>query len=336
MSSNCEAFYITGASGFLGNHVLKTVLKNKNATVFVLLMEKDPGIKRLSQYPNVHICFGNLLDKDSVDKFLSSPFDGDKYLIHCAGKITTLKKHDEMVMKINYEGSKNIVDFAKKINFKKVIYISSVDSLALVKGHDEIIEQDYYHLDNVIGIYGKSKVLANNYFLDNIPNSVIILPSALFGPDDPLNCPINYVIQRLITNKMPALVKGGYNLVDVRDVADAIVNACYNGKDGQSYILGGNNILVRDIAKKCRELTGCKKVKFCVPHFIIKMISPFVVLSSKIKHKSPIFTGFSMDCLKQNSNYTHQKASRDLNFIVRPLDESFIDTINFLKAEKIK
>ncbi len=331
-----EAYFITGASGFLGSHILKNILKNKNATVFAFLMENDKGAKRLENHSNVHLCFGNLLNKDSVNNFLSLPFDGDKYLIHCAGKITTLKKHDSAVMKINYEGSKNIVDCAKNIDFKKIIYISSVDSLSIVKDNNEILEQNYYFPDKVAGIYGKSKALANNYFLDNLPNSVIILPSALYGPDDPLNCPINFAIQQFISNKMPALVKGGYNLVDVRDVADAIVSACYLSKNGQSYILGGNNISIKDICLKCHDITGCKNVKFFVPHFIIKLISPFIVLFSKIKHKTPIFTGFSMDCLKQNSNYSHQKASRELNFKIRDLDESFKDTIKFLKEEKIK
>lgn len=82
-----EAYFITGASGFLGSHILK----NKNATVFAFLMENDKGVKRLENHSNVHLCYGNLLNKDSVNNYLSLPFDGDKYLIHYAGKITTLK-----------------------------------------------------------------------------------------------------------------------------------------------------------------------------------------------------------------------------------------------------
>ena len=88
--------------------------------------------------------------------------------------------------------------------------------------------------------------------------------------------------------------------------------------------------------KQCSILTNCKEVKFTVPHFLINIADPFIRLDSKIKHKTPIFTGFSMYCLRQNSNYTMEKAHKDLSFNPRPLLDSLKDTINFLKTKHVK
>ena len=335
INSNKEAFFITGATGFLGSHIVKILSKRDNVQIFAFVLKNDVNTSNLYKYKNVHVIFGNILNENDVDKFLSTPFKGNKYLIHCAGKITTLKNDDGFVMKVNYDGSKNIVNSIKDKNYKKVVYISSVDSLS--KSNEKIItEQERYDPKNVVGIYGKSKCFANNYFLNNLDNCVIILPSALYGPDDPINCPINNAINKMINNKLPAIVKGGYNLVDVRDCAQAIINACYFGNDKNSYILGGYYISIKNLMKQCSAFTKCKEVRFTVPHFLIHLADPFIRLNSKIKHKTPLFTGFSMYCLKQNSNYTHQKAHDDLSFTPRPLFESLDDTIKFLREKNAK
>ena len=331
--NNPEAFYITGATGFLGNHILKLLTKKDNVQIFVFVMPNDKNLPNLKKYQNVKISFGNLLSKEDVTKFLSIPFEGKKYLIHCAGKITTLKSGDESVIKINYEGSKNIVDAVKNNNFTKVVYISSVDALT-INDTGVILEQDIYDKDKVVGIYGKSKCLANNYFLDNLDNSVIILPSALFGPEELASCPINSAIKKMVNNKLPAIVKGGYNLVDVRDCAEAIINACYYGKNKNSYILSGHYITIKELMKECSNLSACKEIRFTVPHFLIGIADPFIRLKCKITHKTPLFTSFSMYCLRQNSNYSYQKAQTDLSFTPRPLLESLKDTVNISKNDQ--
>ena len=82
----------------------------------------------------------------------------------------------------------------------------------------------------------------------------------------------------------------------------------------------------------CSEVTNGKNVKFIVPHFLIKLISPFIELNAKIKKKKPLFTGFSMDCLKQNSNYPSSKAINELGYSSRNLKESIKDTIEFIQS----
>ena len=250
-----------------------------------------------------------------------------------AGRISTLKKNDPLTTTINVEGTKNVVNQSIKHNIDKFIYISSVDALNRHKGNELIYEQDEYYPNDVLGVYSKSKAEASNYVLrgKDKMDVVVLLPSALIGPNDTFHSPINDAIRLYLNGKMPAVVSGGYNLVDVRDVARGIYKASLKANNGESYILGGTYISVKDLMDMCADLSGKKKIKFVVPHFIIKLISPLVELSAKIKKKKPLFTGFSMDCLNQNSNYSNEKAKKELGFNPREIKSTLSDTIEWMK-----
>ena len=158
------------------------------------------------------------------------------------------------------------------------------------------------------------------------------MPSAMMGPNDHSLTPINNAINKLLHKKLPAITKGGYNIADVRDVAKGIISCVDKGRDKQSYILSGEYISVKDLMDTACEMTNQKKIKTTIPHFVIKLISPFIELHAKIHHKTPLFTGFSMDCLKQNSNYNYKKAREELDYSSRPLKETIKDTISYLQS----
>ena len=326
-------YFITGLSGYLGHALLDILEKDKDNKIYALLLPHDPYRDELMSR-GVHIVEGDILKEKDVDYFLAEKCEGTKIVIHIAGRISTVKKGDPLTMKINVDGTKNIVDRSVENYVDKFIYISSVDALDRRKDKKQIFEQDEYHPSKVEGVYSKSKAEASNYVLmkKELLNVVIILPSALIGPNDKFHSPINDAIRLYLKGKMPAVVRGGYNLVDVRDAARGIYNASLSDKKGESYILGGTYISVKGLFNICSELTSKKKVRIIIPHFVIKLISPFIELHAKIKHKKPLFTGFSMDCLKQNSNYSSSKAMNDLDYKIRDLKESIKDTIEFIQS----
>ena len=324
-------YFITGISGFLGQALLSILNKEKDNNVFALILPNDPYRDEFIKQ-GMNLTEGDLLSKEDVSYFLSQKCEGEKIVIHIAGRISTQRKNDPLTTKINVEGTKNILDRSIENKIDKFIYISSVDALDRRNDTDIIYEQDEYHVDKVDGVYSKSKAEANNYVLskkDDI-DVIIIMPSALIGPNDTFHSPINDAIRLFLKGKMPAIVKGGYNLVDVRDVAEGIYLSSLKGKKSESYILGGTYLSVKELMDTCAELSGKKKVKFTVPHFVIKLISPFVEFSAKVKKKKPLFTGFSMDCLMQNSNYSSSKASKDFGYKSREIKESIKDTIEYL------
>ena len=327
-----KTYYITGLTGFLGTNLLLELEKDDSFQIITLVLPFEMDSECLKK-PYVKAVQGSITNKDDVKHFLSQESVGDKIVIHAAGKISTFKRHDKATMEINFEGTKNIVDSMNEIGgFKELVFVSSVDSMPLVKHKSEIYEVGYYDIKKVNGIYGKSKALSNNYILDNLKTkSVLLLPSAIMGPNDPKLSPINNAIKKFLLGKLPAITKGGYNIVDVRDVAKSIVNACNYGNDKESYLISGEYISVESLISIAAEVSNKKPIKSKAPHILIKIISPFIEIHSRLHRKTPLFTGFSMDCLMQNSNYSYKKAHSTLGYEPRPIKETIIDTINWMK-----
>ena len=329
-----KTYFITGISGFLGRNLTIKLLKQKDINIIGLVFPNEKNLDFYRQYSNIQLAEGNILNKDDVKRFLSTPRSGEKIVIHLAGKISLFKKGDSNCMSVNVDGTKNMVDTSLEVGCDKFIYISSVDSLSRVKGNDVITEQDYYDENKVIGVYSKSKAIANNYVLDACKRGLkasIMLPTVFIGPNDPFNSPINLAVKKFLKGKLPALVKGQYDVADVRDVADGIMNAITNARPGESYILSGHQIKMIDLINKVAILENRKPVKLLIPVFLIKLISPFVELHAKIHRKTPLFTGFSMDCLKQNSNYSSSKAVKELGYNSREIDDTLSDLVKWMK-----
>lgn len=330
-----KTFFIIGVSGFLGKNLTIELLKQQDIQIIGFALPNEKNLELYEQHDNITLVRGNILNKDEVLRFLSTPADGDKYLIHAAGKISVYKKNDPLTTEINVVGTRNVIDACINKGFKKVVYVSSVDSVPKRKGNDVIYEPEEYDINKVDGVYSKSKVQANNIVLDAVKCSslpaCIVLPSAIMGPNDPFNAPINSAIKKFLNNKLPAITKGGYNIVDVRDVAKGILSALESGKPGESYFLTGRYVTVKELIEIAGKEANKKPIKNKVPHFIIKAASPFIEAHAKAHHKAPLFTGFSMDCLMQNSNYSCDKARKELGYEPRPLEETMKDTIEWMR-----
>lgn len=330
-----KTYYITGISGFLGRNIVKEILSREpdaDIVGFVLPNDKNKDFSMYGKEPL--LIEGNILNKEDVKRFLSTPGKEYKVLIHAAGRISVYKKGDPLTTTINVEGTKIVTDAAIECGINKMIYVSSVDALDKHLGNETIYEQSRYDETKVDGVYSKSKANASNYVLDKANKDfevVVVNPSAIMGPNDPFGAPINIAIKKAINNKLPAITKGGYDIVDVRDVAKGIVELIEKGQNKESYILSGEYISVKDLMGLASEISGAKKVTFTIPHFLIKLISPFIELYARITHKKPLFTGFSMDCLSQNSNYSHDKMTSLTGYKPLSIKESLIDTISWMK-----
>jgi len=326
--------FITGISGFVGSHVVDKLLAREDIKIFGLILPKDKNLPFLKN-PKIKLIEGDILSKESVYNFLNQNVEGNRIVIHIAGMISVYKKNDPLAYNINVNGTINMVDVSIEMGIERFIYISSVDSLNRKEPGMLVKEQDSYNKDEVIGVYSKSKAHANQYILDKCKEcgfpGIILCPSAILGPDDPFMAPINQSLDKYYHKKLPAIVKGGYDLVDVRDVAEGIVLAMDKGNIGQSYLLTGTSISLVDLFKLCGQILKRKPVRIIIPYFVIYIISPFIELFAKMRHKRPLFTSFSMSCLKQNPNYSHQKASDELGYIHRDLKGSLVDTFAWIE-----
>lgn len=199
------------------------------------------------------------------------------------------------------------------------------------------IEIKKFNPGQIVGFYGKTKAMASQIVMDAVRagelNATLVFPSGLCGPYD---YEIGYVTQLLIDcakNKLPAGIKGGYDFVDVRDVAKGVVAACEKGGNGEGYILSNRYLPAMEILQYVHEQTGCRPVRQVLPVWVAGAFLPLFTLYYKARKKRPLFTRYSLYTITSNAKFSNAKARRELGFTVRPFAETIADTLNWLRAE---
>ena len=331
-------YYITGASGHLGRNIVLDILNNEKEDfqIIALILENEKYLDFNDLNKKITFVTGNVLSIEDCLKFLSTKKGDKNIVIHSAGLISIYKNKDPKVMSVNINGTKNMLDASLKNHIDKFIYISSVD--CIIKEKTGIVKEPSYFDENMVqGVYAKSKAIATNCVLsyNNLGlETITIHPSALVGPNDYFKGPINLALSKFYKGKLPAIVTGGYNIVDARDVAHGIVAAANSSYSNTSYIMSGTSISIKDLMNLSSKITSKPSYKICVPSTLVKIFSPFIELFYKIRKQKPLFTGYSMTCLHQNFNYTSEKAEKELNYNSRNFEDTLKDTFKWIEDNK--
>ena len=159
---------------------------------------------------------------------------------------------------------------------------------------------------------------------------VIVQPSGIIGP---YNGKANHLVQLIknyLTGKLPAGVKGGYDFVDVRDVADGILAAEEHGRAGESYLLTGNYHPIPQMLAMLRSIAGGRKIG-TVPFWLAKICAPLSEYLAKKRGRKPLFTSYSLRVLRENARFSHDKATSELGYRPRELYETLQDTAEWLR-----
>ncbi|MGE3823503.1 MAG: NAD-dependent epimerase/dehydratase family protein, partial [Bacteroidia bacterium] len=166
--------------------------------------------------------------------------------------------------------------------------------------------------------------------------AVVVRPSLIVGPYDFKPSDIGKALLDFYHGKIPALTAGGYNYIDVRDVANSIVAALEKGRNGEIYHLTGNYYTVKDLAETVKKVTGKKVPEMVLPFWILKMGLPFIRLQSRLTTTAPVFTNEALDALKYgHKNMVSTKAQKELGHSFRPLEESVADFYAWMKMRNV-
>ena len=258
-------------------------------------------------------------------------------MIHCAAIVTIKSDEDPKVYDVNVNGTNNVIDYCIEVN-AKLLYVSSVHAIKESEG--KIFETKDFDKDLVHGYYAKTKAEAAKNVLEAVKNrnlrACVFHPAGIIGPGDSSNTHTTQLVKRMLENKLVFVVNGGYNFVDVRDVADGIINAADMGKVGETYILSGEYISIKDYAKLVEKILGKKKYIFSIPIWFVKMIAPAMEKYYDLVKKVPLFTRYSIYTLQTNSNFSNDKAHKELNFRNRKIEDSIKDTIIDITKKEIQ
>lgn len=317
-------FAITGASGHIGNNICKELL-TRGYKVRALLFGDSDEIDEMKK-PGVEIVKGDVLDKQSLTELCK----GADYVFHLAAMISIDKRDKDLVFQTNVKGTQNIIEVCKEENVKRLVYFSSIhvfDPFPL----NEVLNEDRAQLSNPKMVYDKSKIEAENCVLKAIQegfNSVIINPTAVFGPNDFMPSLLGQALIRIAKNQLPMLIKGGYDWVDVRDVAAGAIEACLNGRKGEKYILSGQWMSLRDLSAIIAVVTKRKIPRLTAGFCLARIGIPFIQVYAKIRNEHPLYTKDMIKILKtSHQNISSKKAQKDFGYKSRPIEDSVRDTI---------
>lgn len=320
---------VTGATGHIGNVLVRKLIeRGEKVRALILPNECRASIQGLE----VEAVEGDILNLDSL--YMS--MRGVKGVFHLAGVISIMPGSNDIVRRVNIEGTRNILQVAKEMKVGKFVYTSSIHAIKRLE--EGIIDETLpYDPGNPYGEYDRAKAEATLEVQEAAHaglDAMIACPTGVIGPYDFRGSLMGGVICEAAVSKPTLYVDGAYDFVDVRDVADGLIAVAGKGKRGESYILSGQKISVRYLLETVREITGRHFFQMKVPFDLAKFASLFTPMYYSLAKVTPRFTPYSLEVLRSNSNISHAKATYELGYGPRPLYESIRDAVKWFLEKR--
>jgi dihydroflavonol-4-reductase len=329
-----KLYIVTGAKGHVGNTVIKALLASgENVRALAVPQDRTKALYGL----NIPIFEGDVCDPDSLEALFQHDKNDELIVIHTAGIVSISSKQDQKVYDVNVNGTKNIISMCKKYGVKRLVYVSSVHAIPEKPAGETITEVSHFDPDLVEGYYAKTKAEATQAVLDSVKDgldAVVVHPSGIIGPNDYGRAHMTQMMIDYLDGRLTACIEGGYDFVDVRDVADGIIAAVDKGRSGECYILSNTYTDVATLLDNLHQLSGKRRIKTVLPRWFALATAPLAELFYKLLGQPPLFTRYSLYTLYSNANFSHAKATRELGYKPRSLRLTTLDTITWLLENK--
>lgn len=316
---------ITGASGHVGANLVRTLI-DKGRSVRCMVHVNCRAIDGV----NCDRVEGDIRDPES----LSRAFQGVEVVYHLAASISLSMADWPKLESINVLGTRNVVQACLSAGVKRLVHFSSIHALVqepldIPVDEDRPLAEAHYYPP-----YDRSKAAAEKEVLAGVEqglDAVIVNPTAIFGPYDYQPSYFGEALLTMARGKLPAMVRGGFDWVDVRDVVAGAMMAEEKGKTGSRYLLSGHWVSMCDIAAMMEKITGVSSTRFVCPLWLAHVGVPFIKVASQIRGERPLYTSVSLKALKSNRQISHERASRELGYQPRPFRETLVDTLQWFR-----
>ena len=308
---------LTGASGFIGGHVLDALLE-AGAQMRCLVRDSSPR-RNLDGKP-VEIAVGDLRDAESLERAT----DGCEAVYHCAADYRFFAADSRELYDSNVEGTRNVMRAAAAAGVGRVVYTSSVGALGLNSDGTPANETTPVELADMVGHYKRSKYLAERvaeqWAEKGLP-VVIVNPSAPIGDGDLKPTATGKMILDFLNRKVPAYVDTGLNLVDVRDVALGHLLAAERGNVGEKYILGNRDMTLKEIFETLSEITGLAAPRIQLPHWVPLTFAALETGISRMLKRQPNVPLEAVKLARYRMFFDASKAVRELGLPQTPVEK---------------
>jgi dihydroflavonol-4-reductase len=320
---------VTGATGFVGSAIARA-LTGAGWQVRVLVRGGSDR-RNLAQLP-VEIATGDLLDAASLDQALR---DCDA-LFHAAADYRLGAADAAALYGTNVEGTRNVLNAARRAGTARIIYTSSVATIGLPADRSPGTERTPLALSDVIGHYKRSKFLAEELARDFARTGmpvIIVNPSTPIGPGDVKPTPTGQIVVDAALGRTPAYVDTGLNIVHVDDVAAGHLQAWERGRVGERYILGGEDMTLREILAEISRLVGRGPPRIRVPHAVLLPVAVISEAVARLTGKSTRVTLESVRMARKHMYFSSEKAAQELGYRWRTPTAAFKDALTWFREQ---
>ncbi len=318
---------VTGGTGFVGSAIIRALIAH-GYSVRALVRAGSPltnlaGLK-------CEIAAGDIHDEASLRRAM----DGARFVVHAAADYRLWARDPQAIIRTNVEGTRRVMTAALQSGVERVVHTSSVAVLKPVPG-GTADENSRLPEAQATGAYKKSKIAAHCLVEEmmaekNLP-AVIVSPSTPIGPRDIKPTPTGQIIVNAATGRMPAFVDTGLNLVHVDDVAEGHVLALERGSIGQHYVLGGQDVSLKEMLDTIARCAGRKPPRIRLPRAPIYPMAVMAELAGHVTGRTPFVTVDGLRMSRHHMFFSSQKAMRELGYSARPYKSAVADAIAWFR-----
>lgn len=320
--------FVTGATGFLGSHVARA-LRDQGADLRLL-------VRASSNTSNVRdlkadLVTGDLRDPGSLERAIA----GCDTVFHVAADYRLWVRDPEEMYGANVEGTRAILQAAAKNNVRRVIYTSSVATMGFTSNGTLADENSPVSLGNMIGPYKRSKFMAEQVAIEAAcagHDVVIVNPTTPVGERDIKPTPTGRIVVDFLKKKFPAYVDTGLNLVDATECARGHIAAFEKGRSGERYILGGENLTLKQILDKLAVITGLPSPNIRVPYFMALATGVVdEIVTGHLRGREPRVTIDAVRMGRKKMFVTSAKAERELGWKAVAVDDALKRAVEWFR-----
>ena len=323
---------VTGATGFVGNVMLKALPKSfPEAQISVFVLPNDPFKHSISEQKGLRALEGDITDREDV----SNAVQGHTHVIHLAGLIAHSNKDKKTLMDVNVTGVQNIVAACLKHRIIKLIQISSVGACGFYKDGRLADEETSFNWPGnfyyMVSKHEGQKIGERACKEHRLP-TVILLPASIMGPGDPnIATPHNQLYDRIYKKGLLGCFSGGLAVVDVRDLVEIILKALKSRIRCNKYLIVGANVKYSDVVKAIAKHANKRIYPFPVPSFLLSAGGGFLEFVGKFTKRKPLLTYSYGKLSGWTVYYSNEKSKKEFDHEYRPFEKTIADSCRYFE-----
>ena len=313
---------VTGAGGHLGGNLVRALVA-RGDTVRALVRSDERALAGL----DVTVLRGDVRDRRALEALI----DGSDIVFHLAAKVSIDPSERDEVLALNVGGARAVAQACRERG-RRLVHFSSIHALTTQDGP---IDETRPLAESHAFPYDRSKARGERAVLEEVArglDAVTVNPTGVVGPYDFKPSHTGQMLLQLARRQLPTLVTGGFNWVDVRDVAAGAIAAAERGRAGERYLLSGAWRSVRELAEIACGMAKVKPPRFDVPVGVAMLGVPFAAAYARVTSTRAVYTRPSLDALRHHKDVRHDKATRELGYLPRPLEETIQDSYAWFRG----